>query len=140
MHRMIRCALLGVAIAAGACNSSTVTGSTTATTSPTLAAAVDHFTGTLTPNAALTFPFTVAAGGAVGGIIDSLTPDSTIVIGMSLGTWSNNLCQVVLSNDQATTGSSVNGAVTTSGSLCVRLYDVGNVKQSVSFVVEVGHP
>jgi hypothetical protein len=139
MHWMTRYALLAVlAIVAIGCNSSETTGTTTAPS--VLPAAVDHFTGTLTPNGALTFPFAVQGSGAVSAIVDSVVPDSAIVFGMSLGTWNGTACQVVLPNDQVIQGAGVSGATTTSGSLCVRIYDVGNLVQPETFVVEVGHP
>ena len=59
MSRMIRYARPAVvllAIAVGACNSSDTTSTTTSTlASPSLAAAVDHFTGTLTQNDTIAF-------------------------------------------------------------------------------------
>lgn len=139
MHRTIQSVLLAVlALTAGACNSSTPVSTTTAPAS--LAAAVDHFTGTLTQNGALTFPFSVSGGGTVTAIVDAVTPDSAVPIGVSLGTWNGTICQIILSNDQAVQGSSVTGSVGTAGNLCLRIYDVGKIARPQTFAVEVGHP
>jgi hypothetical protein len=142
MIRRVRFALAAaVFVSAGACNSSTPVSTTNQTlTSPSLAAAVDHFTGTLTKNGAITFPFTVSGSGAVSAVVDSVSPDSTIVFGMSLGTWNGSFCQAILTNDAQIQGQAIQGSVSTSGTLCLRVYDVGNLVQPETFVVEVGHP
>src|SRR5437764_11146326 len=125
MSRMIRYARPAVvllAIAVGACNSSDTTSTTTSTlASPSLAAAVDHFTGTLTQNGAITFPFTVSGSGAVSAVIDSVQPDTAIVFGMSLGTWNGSYCQAVLANDAQIQGHAIQGSVSTAGTLCLRI-------------------
>src|SRR2546428_13659412 len=101
MSRILRYALSAAFVllvfTVTACNSSETTSTTTSTlASPSLAAAVDHFTGTLTVNGAITFPFTVSGSGAISAVIDSVQPDSGIVFGSSLGTWNGSYCQTVL--------------------------------------------
>jgi hypothetical protein len=132
---------MAVLVGAAACNSSEPVSTTSQTlASPSLAAAVDHFSGTLTQNGAITFPFTVSGSGAVSAVVDSVQPDSTIAFGMSLGTWNGSFCQAVLTNDSQLQGQAIQGSVSTAGSLCLRIYDVGNLAQPETFVVEVGHP
>src|SRR2546423_8081313 len=126
MIRLVWCALTAAAlVGAAACNSSEAVGTTSQTLSaPSLAAAVDHFTGTLTQNGAITFPFTVSGSGAVSAVVDSVQPDSAVVFGMSLGTWNGSYCQIILANDAQVQGQAIQGSVSTAGTLCLRIYDV----------------
>ena len=134
---MSRLRFLAVALALGAaaCGSDPVT--PTPTTSVTV---TDTFSGTLTRNGATTSPFTTAASGTVTATISSLSPDSTLVVGLALGVWNGNSCQIVFSKDTATQFSQVQGAVSSAGSLCVRLYDVGNLIDPATYEVQVNHP
>ena len=104
----------------------------------------DTFTGAVTQNGATTHSFSTAAGGTVTATLKTVTPDDTIAIGFSLGNWNatTSSCNVVLANDGAKLGAILTGTMTASGSLCVRLYDVGNVSAGTpsSYSVEVVHP
>jgi hypothetical protein len=100
------------------------------------------FNGTVTRNGAVTHTFTTQASGTVTATLQVATPEGAVV-GLSLGTWNGNLCQVVLSKDSAVQGNVVTGNVSALGSLCVRLYDAGGViaaNQPVEYEVKVEHP
>jgi hypothetical protein len=127
---------VALALGAAACGNDPVT-----TPTPTTPVTVtDTFSGTLTPNGATTRPFTTAASGTVTATLSSLAPDSTLIIGLALGIWNGNSCQVIFSKDTATQFSQVQGAVSSAGSLCVRVYDVGNLIDPATYEVQVNHP
>jgi hypothetical protein len=113
----------------------------TTTTTPTTAATVETFTGTLTSNAAFTYPFVVLATGSVSAVLTTLSPDANAPIGMGLGTWNGSVCQVVLANDASVQNSSVPATANASGNYCLRVYDSGGtVVSPESYVVQVTHP
>jgi hypothetical protein len=98
-------------------------------------------TGTLTINGAVTNVFTTTAAGSVTVTIAVLDPDpdGSLTVGVALGTWNGTQCQLLLTNDNASVGAGVIGAVTGSGSLCVRVYDIGQLTEPVTFTVNVVH-
>ena len=143
MRRSIRRALLlmlvaGIAAACGGNNNSTPTGPTTLPTVLT-----ETFSGTLTRNSAYTHPFVVSDAGDVSVFltvsVDAANPDSTIPIGVSLGTWNGASCAIVIANDNVAQGSSITGRATAAGNLCVRVYDVGFVPGSANYELLIDH-
>jgi hypothetical protein len=76
----------------------------------------------------------------VTATLTTLEPDSSLVVGLSLGTWNGQVCQIVLANDSATQGTVITGAVSSFGSLCVRIYDVGNLTGPINYEITVVHP
>ncbi len=127
-------------VAAAGCSDNTTT--TPTTTNPTILTEV--FSGTINMNGAASHSFVSQASGSVRVTLSSLSPDSTQIVGLSLGTWTGTSCQVVIAADRATQLSSITGSVTTttSGSLCARVYDVGTITAGnpVSYEVTVEHP
>jgi hypothetical protein len=98
----------------------------------------ETFAGTLTPNDAETFPF-ASQSGIVTATLLNLAPDSTIMLGLSLGTWNGLTCAIVLANDKATQGVAITGTVNSIGNLCVRVYDVGALVEPLTYEVRVVH-
>ncbi|MFN8062813.1 MAG: hypothetical protein U0Q12_26920 [Vicinamibacterales bacterium] len=127
--------LLCGCIAVSSCNSNTPTSPTTTTP----VSVTDVFSGTVNRNGANSHSFTVASSGTVTATLSSVTPDSALVLGFALGTWNGTGCQVVIASDKAAQGTNVVGTASTAGSLCVRIYDVGNVVDPVSYEVQVVH-
>jgi hypothetical protein len=129
--------VLGVA-ACGSNDSSTPSGPTTLPTVLT-----ETFSGTLTKNAAYTHPFSVGDAGDVSVFLivstDAAAPDSTVPIGLSLGTWNGASCAIVIANDNVSQGSSITGRATAAGNLCVRVYDVGFVPGSSKYELLIDH-
>jgi hypothetical protein len=130
--------LLVVAAALGFCGCSNTTPTTP--TPPTPASTTETFQGNLNPNGAKTFSFTVQAAGALTATLTTVSPDATLAIGLALGTWNGTACKVELANDSATQGAVVTASASAAGSLCARVYDVGNLTDVVSFEVTVVHP
>jgi hypothetical protein len=100
----------------------------------------DTFNGTLNQNGAATFSFTVNTAGSVVATITSVQPDSTVGLGLSMGTWNGTTCQEVLANDNAAQGSQLTGQVSQGADICVRLRDVGKLTQPLTFTMTVVHP
>ncbi|MGD9904900.1 MAG: hypothetical protein AB7U83_15655 [Vicinamibacterales bacterium] len=137
----LACTLLLSLIAAGCGDNddNTDTGSTPTEPSDTV---TDTFSGTLTRNGGTSHPFPVisAAGGDVVATLRSVSPDSSTVLGMALGTWNGTSCQAVIANDRAVVSASILGRATSVGTLCLRIYDVGTVVEPQDYEVEVVHP
>jgi len=132
----LRFLALAFALGAAACGSDTPT-----TPTPTTPVSVtDTFAGTLTANGAASYTFTTAASGAVTATLTTLAPDSTLIVGIALGTWNGNACQIVLSKDSATQLSFLVGQASQASTFCVRIYDVGNVTDPATYEVQVNHP
>ena len=125
-----------IALGAAGCGSSTTT-PTTPTTNPTTVKCSD----VLSPNGGQTHTFTASAAGLVVATLTSLSPDSTAIVGMSLGTWDGSVCQTILANDKATQGTVVTGNVSTTSGLCVRIYDSGGtLTHDENYTITVAHP
>src|SRR5947207_12758494 len=144
-HAALLPIVFGVAMVASACSGSSSSGTTlptTPTTTTTTATFTDSYPGTLTVNGAVTNHFNVQGAGTVTATLTTVNPDSSLPVGFSLGTWSttSNVCAVALANDQATQGSIITGSTSAAGAICVRIYDVGNLTASESFVITVSHP
>lgn len=137
--------LLALAMSLAGCNDSTTNTPTTPTTptTPSTPAVTETFTGTLNRNGGVSFPFTATAGGQVTVTLTTLSPTSTLIVGLGLGTWTGAACQMVVPNDSATQGTAVAGTVTSASSLCARIYDsAANVTaaQPQDFTITVAHP
>lgn len=112
---------------------------TTPTDTPPPAAITEEFPGSLNPNGGRTHQFDVQTTGSVQASLTALAPDSEAVIGLSLGTWNGQVCQIILANDNATQGTTITGSANGTGRFCVRLYDVGNLTGNVDYTVTVIH-
>ena len=136
MHRLILLVLPLLVSATAACGDSD-NPTPTAPTAPTTVTVT--FSGSLNRQGANTHPFTTD-GGTVIATLTTVSPDSAVTLGLSLGTWNGAACQTVIANDRAVQGTTVVGGATGSGNLCVRLYDIGSITQQTSYEVTVVHP
>lgn len=136
MSRFKLALLLAGAVFFFACNNST-TNIPTTPTQPTYV--TDALDGTVTRNGAVTHPFSVSSAGVITATIQTLS-DSTKTIGLSLGTWNGSACAIIIANDQAVEGTTVTGQATAFGTLCVRVYDVGNVGDPLDYSLRLIHP
>jgi hypothetical protein len=139
MRRHLRHAapLLALILLAGGCGGDDSPTPTEPTPLPTV---TEIFSGTIPPNGAATHPFGAQRSGTVTATLTTVGPDNTVRIGLSLGTWNGVLCQTVLSNDQAVQGTIITGIVSSLGTLCTRVYDIGTLTQPASYEVQVVHP
>jgi hypothetical protein len=134
--RRLKFLIVAVALTLAACDDDDTPISPVVPTDPV----TETFSETLNPNGGVTYSFANSRSGSVTVSLTSLAPDSTAIVGLSLGTWNGSACAVVISNDQATQGTVLVGAITSSGNLCARVYDVGRLTANVSFTITVVHP
>jgi hypothetical protein len=134
--------LLAAAVALGAVACGNNNNSTSGTTTtPSAVTTTDSFTGTLNPNGSVTHTFLTSRSGNVTATLVSLGPDSGFTVGLSLGAWNGNSCTTFTAKDSAVQTSYVLGTASTSGTLCVRLYDAGGtVTTPVAYQIDVAHP
>ena len=140
MHLRLRTALLWLPLAALAagCDNGPVT-----TPTPIGPSVTQTFTGTLTKNGGVTHQFSSLSRGTVTVTLTKVDPDSSLALGVSLGTWNITTasCQTILANDAATVGTGVIGSVSGVGDLCLRVYDSkGALTASENYSVDVVHP
>ncbi len=139
----LRALLASLAVTLGACSGLIDELPTT----PDPVISTETFNGTLTLNGAQTHTFFTGATGTITATLTALTPQGEAApeyVGFSMGTQSGSTCNVVLANDRAVVTSIVTGTVSTlSGSLCMRIYDVGKLTRetgSVDYTFTVSHP
>ena len=77
---------------------------------------------------------------SVAVVTPVVTPNAQSLVGMSLGTWNGSACQAVIANDRAVVSASIIGRATSTGTLCLRIYDIGTVTDPQDYEVEVVHP
>jgi hypothetical protein len=96
---------------------------------------------TLTKNGARTHAFTVEQTGSVSATLTSLGGEEGLVVGLSLGTWNGESCQIIIANDKFLKGTSapVSGTANGTGNFCVRIYDVGKLTGDVGYSIAVTH-
>ena len=103
----------------------------------------ETYSGTLTISGAVSHPIAVQTAGNVVATVIALDPvDDDTAIGLSMGTWNGIACSVgapTLSNDNAKVGVSLTGTATATGNYCVRVYDVGKIKQTTAYELTVTH-
>jgi hypothetical protein len=140
MRRVTRAVILalGVALGAAACDPEVTPTTTSTSPSPTI---TESFTGSITLNGAVSHFFTTSAAGIITATLRTLAPDSTIQLGLALGTWNGLNCATTISNERASQGNVVTGNVASSGNLCVRIFDAnGTIVTPSQYEIVVVHP
>jgi hypothetical protein len=107
---------------------------------PTPIPVTERFSGSLTLNSAVVFPFPATTAGDLTATVTAISPEPTTIVGLALGTWNGVSCQVVIDNPNATTGITVTGKASAAGNLCARIYDAGKLTTAISFEITVVHP
>lgn len=105
-------------------------------TTPTVPTVTENYTGSVNRNGAATHSFFTTVAGEVTATLTNLTPDG-LTIGMLLGTWNGSICAVQLPNDKAVKTTVIIGSASTAASLCVRIYDVGNITDAEPAAYEI---
>ena len=113
-------------------------------TVPSPVKVTETFGESLNPNGGRTHQFVAERAGEIIARLTSLTPDDTVAVGLSLGTWNGTSCAIVIANDNATVASTtstspVTGAASGTGAFCVRIYDVGKLTGSATYTITVEH-
>jgi len=133
-------ALIGAsALAAAACHNDSTSGTVSA---PAVTRTTDTFSGTVQIGSAVFHSFPVSRTGATDVTLTAASPPPTVVMGLALGTPGDAGCtplagasgNVVAGSTPQITG------LTTAGTLCVQIRDVGQQTAAVSYTVTVTHP
>lgn len=131
-------AMLIPALGAAGCGDDPTSNSSNTSTSPSVLV-TETYTGTVAVGGAAVFSFGVTAAGNVTGTVKSISPDSAVAMGLSLGIWNGSSCSVVIANDNAFVNSTVIGAASATGTLCVRAYDIGKLTATQTVELSVTH-
>jgi hypothetical protein len=103
-------------------------------------AVTETFSDTLTRNGGVTHEFVVQQAGAVTVRLAALSPDDTVTVGLSLGTWNGAVCSALLPNDKAVLNTTVTGNAQNTGIFCARVYDAaGSLPAPTDYTIEVTH-
>jgi hypothetical protein len=129
-HRRPRLFGVGLAVLTGACANAAL---------PTAATTSQAFTGVLSASGAVVQSVTVGASGEFDLTLSSLTPQTTITVGLGIGQPANGTCGLLTSIENAKVGSLVS-LTAVAGAYCVVIYDIGNVQGSDTFTLTVVHP
>ena len=141
MLRVLSKRCLGVLLLAGAV--AACDDDASPTTPAPAAPVTETFAGLVTQNGAASHSFAASAGGAITATLKTIGTDNRLVVGFGLGNWNstNSSCSLVVANDAATGGAVLSGTLTAAGTLCVRVYDVGNIAgPPAPYSIEVVHP
>jgi hypothetical protein len=114
--------------------------SSTSPTSPSPVYTTDTFSGTLNAGETGTHPFTAKTGGSITITLSTLSPTSTILMGIGLGTWNGTACNTTLQTGAATQGSAFSASATSAGNFCVTIFDIGNITEATSYTITLTHP
>jgi hypothetical protein len=98
----------------------------------------ESFSGTLPVAGSSLQSITVNQVGRLAVTLTDVTPAAAVGIGV--GTPSGGSCLLLSSNSPVVPGSTiVISGVALNGSLCVSLFDIGNLVQSVTYTITVSH-
>ncbi len=126
-----------------ACGGSSNSTSTTPTV--TSGPQTELFEGTLTPNGSAFYSFTVQSTGDADVMLASVTAttapgsSSNVVLGLGLGMPLGTDCTVTTSVLTFPALQSPLVSNLTAGTYCVRVYDVGNLTNTVNFAIRIVH-
>jgi hypothetical protein len=128
----------GLALALSACNRG---GTPTEPDIPDFPLLTKTFSGTVTPGGAVAFNFTVTNPGAINATIATMSPISSLTMGLTIGSWdaTNQSCPQQVFSDAARVSQTLSGTPQSAGEYCVGIYDVGNLQQPSEFSLTVTH-
>ena len=110
-------------------------------TPSTSTATTDTFSGTLAPNGALVFTFSVTTAGTVAVTLTAVSPAATGPLALGVGPSSTGTCTIASSTSGATAGGGPQLSATENpGTYCVQVSDAGSLKSSSTVTVTVTHP
>ena len=109
----------------------------------TAAITTDTFNGPLPMGASIVFGFKVTTEGMVSVTLTSVTPATSVALGLGIGTSNDGgqTCALTNSTSAAVAGSAAQLTATLSpGPYCVKVYDVGHLTAASSVALSVAHP
>jgi hypothetical protein len=112
----------------------------TPTSIPDAVLSTDKFAGSLTTGGEQ-YHLLQARAGQVTMTLKGVGPDAALKIGMEIGVFSTISCTAVMQNPSATIGNQLVGLTTSLTTLCVRVFDPGNIvaDSTVTYEVWVDH-
>ncbi|HXY41975.1 MAG TPA: hypothetical protein VEQ10_20025 [Vicinamibacteria bacterium] len=114
--------------------------SSSPTATPTVAPSVtDTFTGTLAQGGSAAYNFTLASDGTITVTLTSLSPQSTITMGIGLGTPGTTGCVVSSTQENVKVGVPIQASLT-AGPYCLTFYDLGNMTGTNTYTLTILHP
>ena len=141
MRRLVCGLAVVVASACGGNSDNSATAAPSAPT-PTTAASIESFTGTVSVAGNDFHPFTVATAGATLSVtLTAAGPPATIFTGLGLGAYDAPTC-TLFSNAYLTTQAGAApqlSGTAGAGSYCVVVYDVGNQTGPLTYALTVSH-
>ncbi len=127
----LRSAAVAAALALAACGGSSLPTLATPTTT-------DTFTGTLAAKGVDAHSFSMAKAGTLVVTLTTLSPQSSITVGLGLGQPSGTTCSITSTDETAKVGSAEQVTLD-AGTYCVAIYDIGNVQGSDTYTLTVLH-
>ena len=127
------------AVAVGACNNNSTSGTVSA---PTTTRTTDTFSGTVQVGSSAFHSFPVSQTGTTDVTLTTTSPSATVVMGLAVGTTGDGGCTPLAgaaTNVVAGSTPQITG-VTTSGTLCVQIRDIGQAGGPVTYTITVTHP
>jgi hypothetical protein len=124
-----------LALAAAGCGSSL----TSSESGPSVTV-TETFESTLNPGGGTTHVFVVSAKGTITAQLTAIGDDNTRTVGLALGNWTNNACQLAAANDNAFVSSPLAASVSAAGNICARVYDSKGVPDATTYTLQVVHP
>ena len=100
----------------------------------------ETFSSTLNPGGGTTHVFVVSGKGSIAATLTAVGDDNTRVVGLALGNWNNNACQLSVANDNAIVSLPLAATVSAAGNICARVYDSKGVPDATAYTLEVIHP
>jgi hypothetical protein len=100
----------------------------------------ETFASTLNPGGGTTHVFVVSGAGTITAQLTTVGDDNTRIVGLALGNWNNNACQLAVANDNAIVSLPLAATVSAAGNICARVYDSKGVPDATAYTLEVIHP
>jgi hypothetical protein len=142
LFRTVRLLAWCAAAAAAAAATSGCGDDATTPSTPSVTRTTETFSGGVSVGSSNFHSFRVSATGPTDVTLTAAGPPATVVVGLALGTVDDAGCTRL-------TGASVNtsagtspqlAALTSAGTLCVQIRDVGGQTAAISYTVSVTHP
>jgi hypothetical protein len=132
-------AALTISLASWGCGS---TSTPTQNTPVTYEQHTETYSGTINVGETKAFHFTVTNPGSLDAAITSLSPISTLTMGLNLNYWdvTAEACpRSTVSSEVARVNAALSGTPQQAGEYCVSIFDVGNVQGATDFTITVLH-
>jgi hypothetical protein len=139
MRRGVFALVVASALGGATCGNNSTSGTVSA---PSVTRTTDTFSGTVQIGGAVFHSFPVSKTGATDVTLTTASPPPTVVMGLALGTPGDAGCTPLAgasANVVAGSTPQITG-LTTAGTLCVQIRDVGVQTAPVTYTVTVTHP